>query len=110
MDAIEIMIMVFYVTFVAFVIGVLVFAIAALLIGGYKQGKLFGLMLAFVSYFGFIGWLVFGGAVLLLGSYDASGYMSIGWRILVYIFVMFGFTALLFEHANIIDWKNNKKK
>ena len=107
MDAIEIIMMAFFAAFTASVVGVLVFAIGALLVGGYKQGKLFGLGLVFFSFFGLIAWLI-GGLVLLLGN-NANDYVSAGWRVTVYILIALGFTALLVEHPQLIEKWNNKK-
>lgn len=102
MDVIAICLMLIVGGIVAFAIGLVAVGYVAILIEGYKEAKVFGLIVAFIGCFGLITWLVGGIFFIFSDTHNDTG--TIVWRILVYILVALGFSAFTTETWNIIQW------
>lgn len=98
MDVFAIFFMLIVGGIMAFAIGLLAVGLVAILIDGYKQAKMFGLMVTFVGTIGFASWAI-GGLFVLIGNGN-----NILWGIISYTFVLFIFAAISSEGYNIIQW------
>lgn len=102
MDVFAIFVMLIVGGIVAFAIGLVAVGFVAIMVDGYKEAKVFGLIVAFIGCFGLITWLL--GGLFLLFSDGNNNTGTIVWRTLVYILVALGFSAFTTETYNIIQW------